>query len=475
MNWLNMTKQLDTRRGFLARITLGAMGLGAMNIRSAVANSTTSGKSVIYIFLSGGLGQQDSFDLKPHAPAEIRGEFSPIDTTTPGIQICEHLPLLAQRSRLWSLVRSLSHPYNEHSQGHMVMLSGRTELPIGFDPSQPKPTDYPSMAAIAGSLLPDRHSLPPAIVLPERLIHRTGRVIPGQFAGVMGAHRDPYFLAACRFNAQTYGAWPEYEFHHQRGGENEGSLSFQTPNLIPPQAVTQQRSEVRLHLLESLQTRETAFNVLNEAQQISRYQDRAISMLADRKMRNLFDVTEAPDEELDRYGRNTFGWSLLLTKRLVAEGVRFVQVNLGNNETWDTHGNAFPNLKNYLFPPFDKSLSALLDDLHNSGMLEETLVVVAGEFGRTPKVFGLPEHYKLPGRDHWGAVQTALIAGGGITGGQVVGATDESGGQPIENRQRPENLAATIFQTLGFSKDAHWYDLSNRPMPVFHGDPIPFV
>lgn len=466
---------LPDRRNFIARTAIGAMGLGALNIRSAQAESAGSGKSVIYIFLSGGLGQQDSFDMKPRAPAEIRGEFTPISTATPGTQICEHLPLLAQRSSKWSLLRSLSHPYNEHSQGHMVMLSGRSDLPVGFDPSTPKPTDHPSMAAIAGALLPDRQSLPPSIVLPERLIHRTGRIIPGQFAGVMGAHRDPYFLAACRFNAQTYGAWPEYGFHHQRGGEQDASLAFQTPNLVPPEKVNQQRAETRLHLLETLESRESGLRELEETQQLSRYQDRAITMLANRRMRQLFNVMDAPVDVLDRYGRNTFGWSLLLTKRLVAEGVRFVQVNLGNNETWDTHGNAFPNLKNYLLPPFDRSLSALLDDLSIEGLLENTLVVVAGEFGRTPKVFGLPEHYKLPGRDHWGAVQTALIAGGGVSGGQVIGASDDHGGQPIDSRQRPENLAATIFKTLGFARDAHWYDLSNRPLPLFHDDPIPFA
>ena len=465
----------NSRRKFLTQSALGAMGLGVLNIgRSYAGSERRSKKSVIYIFLSGGLAQQDSFDPKPNAPAEIRGEFAPISTRTPGTHICEHLPKLADRSHLWSLVRSLSHPYNEHSQGHMVMMSGRSDLPTGFNASMPKPTDHPSMAAIAGALLPDKNSLPPSIVLPERLIHRTGRVIPGQFAGVMGAHRDPYFLAACRFNALTYGAWPEYGFHHQRGEENDDALKFQTPNLNPPETVDHQRKAQRLHLLDSISDRHLALGDLSETKQLARYQERAISMLSDKKMRTLFDVTNASAETLYRYGRNTFGWSLLLANRLVAEGVRFVQVNLGNNETWDTHGNAFPNLKNYLLPPFDQSLSALLDDLHQQSRLEETLIVVAGEFGRTPKVFGLPQHYEFPGRDHWGAVQTALLAGGGIAGGQVIGASDASGGQPATQKQRPENLSATIFKTLGFSRDAHWSDLSDRPIPLYHGDPIPF-
>ncbi|MCA8995277.1 MAG: DUF1501 domain-containing protein, partial [Planctomycetaceae bacterium] len=187
-------------------------------VRAAPVPTATK-RSVIYIFLSGGLAQQDSFDMKPEATSEVRGEFDPIATATPGLQICEHLPMLAARSRRWCVVRSVTHPYNEHSQGHMVMLSGRTPLPVGFNPSIPKPTDHPSIAAVLGTLLPERDGLPSSIVLPEKLIHRTGRVIPGQFAGLMGPHQDPWILAASRFNSRTYGAWPEFEFHHQRGGE----------------------------------------------------------------------------------------------------------------------------------------------------------------------------------------------------------------------------------------------------------------
>jgi len=454
-----------TRRQALQATSLAALGFGANRIASSAPSTTSSSKSVIYVFLSGGLGQQDSFDMKPEAPAEIRGEFEPIRTKTPGIDICEHLPQLAKLSDKWSLVRSLTHRYNEHSQGHMVMLSGRSDLPVGFSPGTPKPTDHPSIAAIMGAMLPDVNALPPALVLPEKLIHRTGRVIPGQFAGVMGAQRDPYFLAASRFNALTYGAWPEYGFHHQRGAEKDASLKFQTPNLKAPEGIESDRKQRRLELLSSFETQAL------DTGGFDRYRERAISLLADRKMTELFDVTNAPAEVQERYGRNTFGWSLLLAKRLVTQGVRFVQVNLGNNETWDTHGNAFPNLKNYLFPPFDQSLSALLSDLDATGQLDDTLVVVAGEFGRTPKVFGLSV-YDFPGRDHWGAVQTVMLAGGGIRGGQVVGSTDKDGGQPASDAKRPEDLAATIYDALGFAPDAHWYDLSDRPIPLYYGKPI---
>ena len=197
-----------------------------------------------------------------------------------------------------------------------------------------------------------------------------------------------------------------------------------------------------------------------------------LSLLTDAKVRQAFDVTKAPDVEQDRYGRNSFGWSLLMAKRLVEVGVNLIQVNLGNNETWDTHGEAFPHLKDQLFPPTDKALSALLDDLSQSGLLDSTLIVMAGEFGRTPKITHLPQHYKLPGRDHWGAVQTVFFAGGGIQGGRVIGTSDKVGGYPVNDAQKPENMAATIYSALGIPDTAAWHDDLDRPHHIYHAEPI---
>lgn len=464
------------RRTAIQAGAIGLLGLGSHHLarlHAETSNDRLTRKNVIFIFLSGGLGQHDSFDMKPNQPEEIRGEFNPISTKTPGLQICEHMPRLAVRSDKWSLVRSLTHPYNEHSQGHMAMLAGRTELPPGFDPSRPKPTDHPSIASLTGALTTPRNNLPPAIVLPEKLIHRTGRTIPGQFAGVMGPMRDPYVLDCCRFNAESYGAWPQYGFHHQRGHEKPAGFSFMTPSLELPEGFTQDRLSTRAHLLDSINKQQRSLERLAEVESFDRFQERAISLLSDGKMKRVFDVTNADDKTLDRYGRHTFGWSCLLARRLVEAGVRLVQVNLGNNETWDTHGNAFPNLKNHLFPPMDQAVSALLDDLHESGLLESTLVVMAGEFGRTPKVFRLPQHYALPGRDHWGKVQSVFLAGGGIQGGRVVGSSDKSGGEPHDDPQLPENFAATIYQALGLPKTATWFDIVDRPFPLYHGEPIP--
>lgn len=478
-----------TRRTALQAGSIGLLGLGINHLealRAAVppppalhsegvgggSRHEPAAKAVIYIFLSGGLSQHDSFDLKPHAPDNIRGEFRPIATNTNGVQICEHLPMLAQRSDKWALVRSLTHPYNEHSQGHMVMLSGRTPMPPTFNASKPMPEDWPSIAAVAGGALPPRNNLPPAVVLPERLIHRTGRVIPGQFAGRMGPRRDPWFIEASPFNATTYGAYPEYEFDHARGRENRDGLVFQAPNLSLPEGLSRSRLGRRMELLQYVEHQRRDLDRFAITENFDRYRQGAISLLTDSNVRRAFDVVNADPKILDRYGRNSFGWSLLMAKRLVECGVSLVQVNLGNNETWDTHGNAFPHLKNLLLPPTDRAVSALIDDLDDIGLLESTLIVMAGEFGRTPKVFGLPQHYKLPGRDHWGAVQTVVFAGGGVQGGRAVGASDKQGAYPAADPQKPENMAATIYRSLGIPPTAVWKDDVNRPHHIYHGEPI---
>lgn len=472
---VNFSHPKTTRRQAIQAGAIGLLGLG-MNHLDQLRAETTTGKrhkSVIYIFLSGGLAQQDSFDPKPNAPTEVRGEFEPIATKTPGVHVCEYMPMLAARSDKWAMVRSLTHPYNEHSEGHMVMLTGQTPLPAGFSPSAPKPTDHPSIAAITGQLMPSRNNLPPAIVLPEKLVHRTGRVIPGQFAGTMGEHQDPFFIKASRYNPLSYGAWPEYGFHHARGGETPKGFQFQAPNLSIPEGILPDRVKGRVKLLDQVTHQQQHLDMLAEFEQFDRYQERAVSLLVDGKMKDVFNVGQADDKTLDKYGRNTFGWSCLMARRLVEVGVSLVQVNLGNNETWDTHGNAFPNLKNYLLPPMDRSVSALLDDLDERGLLEDTLVVMAGEFGRTPKIFTVSSAYELPGRDHWGAVQTVFLAGGGIKSGTVIGSSDKQGGHPASEAQKPENLAATIYQALGIPKSSTWNDLLDRPVPVYNGDPIP--
>ena len=468
--------QLDRRTAIQAG-AVGLLGLG-INHLSALrqtaegsAAKSPRARSVIYIFLSGGLAQHESFDPKPDAPDGIRGEFKPIATRTAGVHICEHLPLLAARSDRWALVRSLTHPYNEHSEGHLAMLTGRTPKPRGFDLNKPKSTDWPSIAAIAGDRFASVNNLPPAVVLPERLIHFSGRVIPGQFAGEMGARRDPWFVQAVPYNPKTYGAYGEYEFHHERGRVSTPGIVFQSPNLSLPHGLVQRRLDDRLTVLDELDRQRGYLDRAGDVAQFDRYRQSAVSLLVEPCVRAAFDVQAADPKLQERYGRNSFGWSLLMARQLVEAGVALVQVNLGNNETWDTHQSAFPCLKNFLLPPMDRAVSALLDDLSGRGLLDSTLVVMAGEFGRTPRIFSLGKG-KLPGRDHWGAVQSVFFAGGGVRGGTVIGSSDKSGGYPAGEPQQPENMAATIYQALGIPAAATWKDDLDRPHPIYHGEPI---
>lgn len=468
-----------SRRTAIQAGSIGLLGLGMNHLnalRAATAamapqRPTARAKSVIYIFLSGGLSQLDSFDLKPHAPVTFRSEFSPIATRTPGLQICEHLPLLADRSEHWALVRSLTHPQNEHSAAHSAMLCGQSLTPPGFSPVEPKPTDFPSIAAVAGAMRVSHNNLPPAVVLPERLVHHSGHGIQGQTAGTMGPARDPWIIEACRYNPKSYGAWPQYGFHHERGAENPSRFLFQAPNISLPQGLDEPRFSRRLGLLGAIERQRQALDRIAEKSQFDRYRERAVSLLLDRNTQSAFDVTRAPAAVQDRYGRNTFGWSLLMAKRLVEAGVSLVQVNLGNNETWDTHENMFPHLKNFLLPPADRAVSALLDDLQATGLLDSTLIVMAGEFGRTPRISLIP-NATTPGRGHWGSVQSVLFAGGGVRGGAVVGSTDKIGGHPLAEPQTPENMAATIYEALGIPRTTQWHDATERPHQVYSGEPI---
>ena len=468
-----------SRRTAIQVGAIGLLGLGTNHVHELRAATSTGGsaKSCIYIFLSGGLAQHESFDLKPEAPAGIRGEFNPASTSTPGIQICEHLPELSKRSHLWALVRSLTHPTNSHTVGHFYMLTGRSVTPPGFRGDRmPRPTDWPSIASTVGEALPARtNNLPPAIVLPERLVHWSGGVIPGAYGGLMGHHRDPFFVEASPYgNPFWRGAYPEYTFPNseKKPPDRADERIYQAPNLKLANGMNFGRLDNRLKVLNAIDAQRQDLEQSANVQSYDAQRQRVISLLSDPKVRRAFDVTGADAKTQERYGANSFGWSLLMAYRLIESGVNLVQVNLGNNETWDTHGNAFPRLRDKLFPPTDQALSALLDDLHGSGLLDDTLIVMAGEFGRTPKLSTLDEHYVGPGRGHWGAVQSVFFAGGGVRGGTVIGSSDKDGGYPASSPQKPENMAATIYHALGIPSTAAWHDSANRPHQIYHGLPI---
>ncbi len=459
----------------------GVFGLGTNHLDAlraagdAAQPASGTAKSCIYIFLSGGLAQHDSFDMKPNASETVRGEFDPIATATPGIEICEHLPELAKRSNLWSLVRSLTHPTNGHTLGHYYMLTGRSIAPIFKGDRKPRPTDWPSISSIVGDAVPPRNNLPPAVMLPERLVHWSGGVIPGAYGGMMGSERDPFIIEATHYGDPFWrGAYPEYTFFQlpKKNPTSDSPTLFQAPSLKLQDGLSSNRFDNRLALLNTIDEQRRQLETSAEQYRYDQHRESAVSLLASDKIRKAIDVTNADAKIQERYGRNSFGWSLMMAARMVQAGVNMVQVNLGNNEAWDTHGDAFWRLKDKLFPPTDRALSALLDDLSESGLLDETLVVIASEFGRTPRIFTLPKVYKSPGRDHWGALQTVLFAGAGVQGGTVIGSSDRNGAYPDSQPQTPENFAATIYDALGLPRDAAWSDVDGRPHFIYHDSPI---
>lgn len=480
---MNLRHPIVSRRTAVQAGAVGLLGLGMNHLAAlkteAAGDSRPHGKakSCIYIFLSGGLSQHDSFDLKPDAPTEIRGEFNPIATKTPGLEICEHLPELSKRSDRWSVLRSLTHPTNEHTLGHYFMLTGRSVSSPGFvGDRKARPSDWPSIASIVGDAVPRRsNNLPPAIVLPERLVHWSGGVIPGNYGGLMGTRRDPFFIEASPYgNPFWRGAYPEFTFANEtkKPPKEPDARVYQAPNITLSPDLNLGRVNNRVSLLNELDRQRGELERSAAAQSYDGHRQSAISLLAAKDVRQAFDVTNANQETQLRYGRNSFGWSLLMAFRLVEAGVNLVQVNLGSNETWDNHGEIFHRLKNKLLPPTDRALSALLDDLQSSGLLDSTMIVMAGEFGRTPKLSLLTDSYQQPGRDHWGAVQSVFFAGAGVPGGSIIGSSDKIAAYPASNPQKPEDMAATIYHALGIPDTAAWHDDLSRPHHIYHGQPI---
>jgi hypothetical protein len=468
------------RRAFLQAGTIGALGLSMTDVarlRAAAPERTERPKAVIFLFLTGGASQHDTFDMKPNGPVDFKGEFNPIATRTPGIQICEHMPMLAERSQHWALVRSLTHTNNGHDAATYLMLTGRSQLPSTFRSSRPQGTDLPSIAAIAGAMTPKRGFWPGAAVLPEKIYHSNTGVYPGQFAGLLGSRHEPWFLEMTdkphAYHAYS-GAFPQYLFNLHRGEPSDRrDWRFEVPNLTLPDGALDQRHRQRMNLLGQIESQQRQLDAAAAVAGYDRVRQSAVTLLTSPEVRHAFDVRRADPRVLERYGNNSFGWSLLMARRLVEAGVNMVQVNMGNFGSWDLHGNNFPCLRNYLFPPTDRAVSALLDDLRESGLFDRTMVVMAGEFGRTPRITHIARDiYRTPGRDHWGPVQTAFFAGGGVRGGTVIGASDANGAYPTTDAQTPESFAATIYDALGIPRTAEWHDTTSRPYAVYMADPI---
>ena len=460
-----------TRRQTLQAGTIGLLGLGIAELgalRARADSRKPRARSAIFVFLTGGLSHLDSFDLKPDAPDSIRGEFKPIATKTTGLQICEHLPMLAERSPGWSLVRSIATGSDGHEEACHMLLTGRLDLPVGFSTTNvPNPHEWPSIPTLVNYAKngAGRNNLPPAIVLPEPSVNEAGRVRPGQYAGRLGPRWEAWHLHMATKCPLGNGACPHCFRFEGTPFKHDPETIFATPTLALPDG-GQDRLANRVELLRTIERQQRDLERTADRERLDRHRQQAITVLNDPRTRGAFDVENADAKTLARYGKNKFGLSLLMAFRLVEAGVNLVQVNLGKNSTWDTHRRNFVNLKDNLFPYFDRSVSALLDDLKATGLLDETLVIVTGEFGRTPRI------NKDAGRDHWGPVMTSLFAGGGVQGGRVIGASDRIGAQPSSDRQTTENLAATLYGALGIPDSTTWHDTDGRPYELYRAQPI---
>jgi hypothetical protein len=459
-----------TRRAALQAGSIGLLGLGLADLSALRAMATPTSlrprKSVIFIFLTGGISHQDSFDLKPDAPDSVRGEFRPIATRTPAVHICEHLPLLAQHSDRFALVRSVGTESSGHEIACHMLLTGRLDLPAGFNVNTvPNGNEWPSIPSLITHLTQGRNNLPPAIVLPQPSVNEAGRVRPGQFAGRLGPRWEAWHVDIAARCALGNGACPRCFRFDGAPFRHAADTIFDTPILTLPEG-GQWRLQDRLGLLHDIERQQHDLEQTADLGKMDRHRQQAVSVLADPKVRAAFDVERADAKTLDRYGKNKFGLALLMAYRLVKAGVTLVQVNLGKNSSWDTHRRNFMNLKENLLPYMDRAVAGLLDDLAASGLLNSTLVVMTGEFGRTPKI------NKDAGRDHWGPVMTTFFAGAGVHGGNVIGASDKIAAYPVSDRQTPENLAATIYHTLGIPPTVIWKDVDGRPYELYRGEPI---
>lgn len=434
--WARMTDRLS-RRDALAIGGLSLSG-GAAARTAAHAGDTAvqpTAKSLIFLALFGGPPHQDTWDLKPEAPAEIRGEFAPIDTSLPGFQICEYMPRLAQLAHQYTVIRSMTHRDNGHESAFYALMTGRPH-PQPNTIAKADAGDFPCYGSAMTYVRPPQQSVP-AFVLTGGLI--STRI--GQNAGFLGPSWSPYVIR-----------------------KDANDPDFRVPEFALPADVPVDRLQRRHQLLEEVGL-PVASRRASEAAQFPVYQQRALDMLTSPRMTRAFDIESESPATRAAYGRHPFGQNLLLCRRLVEAGVPIVQVNWRNRGDGglDTHSDNFNMCKGQLLPKLDGCLSALLTDLDERGLLEETLVVAAGEFGRTPHINA------NAGRDHWGGCSSILLAGGGIKRGFVYGSSNRTAAYPATNPVGPWDLYATILHCFGIDQETLVHDAAGRPHKLCEG------
>lgn len=441
----------------------GAIGLGGLTLpellrlqQTARATALAPGprgkaRSAILLFLSGGPSHLDMWDLKPEAPEEIRGTFRPIDTRVPGIRISEHLPRLAGLADSFTLLRSMQHPIPNHPAAtYWMMVGSPIQRPL-IQKTTMSREDRPHPGSVLAKALPARPGLPPFVMVPEA-ISPVGPERPGQHAGFLGAAYDPY-----RVNSDP-------------------NLADYSPGALKPdREMSAARLYSRRGLLDQIGRQAKHLEQTAAAQTLDPYYTRAFDLLSAPAAQRAFDVAAEPDRTRDRYGRHVFGQSVLLARRLVEAGVRLVHVNWVRHDNakggqgFDSHRDHLNWAKTELLPPTDAACAALLEDLTDRGLLDETLVIVMGEFGRTPRF------NKLGGRDHWSNCFSVLVAGGGLRGGQVYGSSDKIGAYPTLNPVTPQDVTATLYHCLGVDPHTLIYDPLNRPYALVEGTPLAAV
>jgi len=454
--------------GFTRReaLQVGALGLfGGLNLASVAVGEGSHvrragrARSVIHVFLLGGAATQDMYDLKPSAPAEIRGEFQPIATNVPGIQVCEHLPKLSRWMHRIALVRSVNHKAGCHN-----CLPCYTGFDLPMPDQHPRDSDHPSMGSVCEYLKTRSDELPDYVYMPCWLGWGQAFRRAGPYAGFLGRRFDP-LTTECQ---------PYYDKALPAPAPGSPRVVLGQPYLADSSlasGVTIDRLNERRSLLEQLDDQERLAARAQALGSFSRTQERAFDLLASPRVKRAFDLGCEDPRTLDRYGRTLFGHSTLIARRLVEQGVRFVNVTWDlfwdrvqvDYDAWDTHTRNFSILKENKLPHFDQTFTALLEDLEGRGLLDETLVVVTSEMGRTPRING------NSGRDHWTFCYGTLLAGAGIRGGTVYGASDAHAAYVKDMPVAPGDICATIYECLGIDPELPITDRSGRPVPVALG------
>jgi hypothetical protein len=443
-----------SRRHLLKVGGLGLLGLTMPNLlrAEAIKKLTARAKSVIFLFQWGGPSHIDMFDRKPDAPEGIRGPLKGIPSSLPGMHVCEGLERVAKIMDKVTLIRSMHHTMKNHNSAGYYALTGHSP-PSDDQRLRDSLELYPAYGSMVDKLAPVREDMPTFVSYPH--VISDGSITPGQHASFLGKRHDPLLVL-----------------------QDPNSPNFNLPELTLPASLTIERLEQRRELQKLIDAQSRMLDYSAAAQGLDAYYEKALAMLNSPKLRKAFDLSAEPDKMREAYGRTNYGQSCLLARRLVEAGAKFVTVyfssNIGGQSTesggWDTHGfnntRMYKIIPKYHLPITDQTLPTLINDLETRGLLDSTLVLWMGEFGRTPKI------NENASRDHWPQCYTVLLAGGGVKRGYIHGASDKTGAFPAENPVRPDDLAATLYYMLGIDPQTEVYGVGNRPLVIANGKPV---